>query len=375
MKHTTVLAVLALSIVCIPARADDVASCMKVSGDSAVEACTRVIDSGRWQGEGLSWAYGNRGTARRAMGDLDGAIADYSRAIELDPREPKGYYNRGSAKQEKNDLDGAIADFSRAIELNPQYVFAYNNRGTARLDKGDPDGAIADHSRAIEINPRHAASYNNRGYARLDKGDHNAAIADFNRAIELNPRYSFAYNNRGIAKRDKGDLNGAIADLNRAIEQNPRYALAYTNRGLARYFKGEFALAISDLSRSLRLKNDTYPALWLFLARTRASANGQDELRAHMATLNFSTWPTPVVALYLGNIRPGGVLKIAEHADPMISKEQLCEANFFVGKWYLLIKGERSKALTHLRTARDQCPKTLMGHAGAVHALRRLGER
>jgi tetratricopeptide (TPR) repeat protein len=61
--------------------------------------------------------YNNRGLAREAKGDHDGAIADYSRAIELDPKQPRVYINRGFAKQAKGDVDGAIADYNRASEL------------------------------------------------------------------------------------------------------------------------------------------------------------------------------------------------------------------------------------------------------------------
>ena len=62
------------------------------------------------------------------------------------------YYNsRGLAKEAKGDHDGAIADYVRAIELNPKYAGAYNNRGLAREAKGDHDGAIADYNRALEL--------------------------------------------------------------------------------------------------------------------------------------------------------------------------------------------------------------------------------
>ena len=60
------------------------------------------------------------GNAKYLQGDYDGAIADYSRAIELDPDDAAAYYNRGNAKSELDDYHGAIADYSRAIELDPE---------------------------------------------------------------------------------------------------------------------------------------------------------------------------------------------------------------------------------------------------------------
>ena len=148
-----------------------------------------------------SIAYSNRGVAKKAKGDLDGAIADYNRAIELDPKDASAYYNRGNAKKAKGDLDGAIADYNRAIELDPKLAIAYYNRGNAKDDKGDLDGAIADYNRAIELDPKYAIAYNNRGFAKEARGDLDGAIADYNRAIELDPKLAIAYNNRGNAEK------------------------------------------------------------------------------------------------------------------------------------------------------------------------------
>src|ERR1019366_198984 len=141
------------------ALADDAEDCVKASDDTRIAACTRVIDSGRWQGANLSWAYLNRGIAKKQKGELDGAIADYNRAIELDPRVVIGYNNRGTAKSAKGDLDGAIADYNRAIELDPRFVIGYLNRGNAKTQKGDLDWASADYSSALELDPRDADSY------------------------------------------------------------------------------------------------------------------------------------------------------------------------------------------------------------------------
>lgn len=100
--------------------------------------------------------YNQRGAAKDAKGDRDGAYADYNRAIELDPKLAIAYYNRGFAKGNKGDLDGAIADYTKAIELDPKDADAYTNRGSAKHSNGDVKGAFADLKRALELDPEGA---------------------------------------------------------------------------------------------------------------------------------------------------------------------------------------------------------------------------
>ena len=59
----------------------------------------------------------------------------------------------------------AIADYDRAILVNPNYTNAYNSRGNAWRDKGEFGKAIADYNEAIRIDPKLAPAYNDRGNA------------------------------------------------------------------------------------------------------------------------------------------------------------------------------------------------------------------
>ena len=129
----------------------------------------------------------NRGIEKGKEGDLDGAIADFTRAIQLDPKDDAPYYNRAQAKRLKKDAAGAIADYTRAIELGSTNPAAYNNRGNARAENNDRDGAIADYTRAIELKPDYARAYYNRAVAKEAKGDVAGAAADFKSAEKLDP--------------------------------------------------------------------------------------------------------------------------------------------------------------------------------------------
>jgi len=115
-------------------------------------------------------------------------MADFNRAIELNPKDDAPYYNRAQARRMKNDTAGAIADYTRAIELGSTNPAAYNNRGNARAENNDKDGAIADYTRATELKPDYARAYYNRAVARKDKDDASGAAADFKRARQLDPK-------------------------------------------------------------------------------------------------------------------------------------------------------------------------------------------
>jgi tetratricopeptide (TPR) repeat protein len=87
-------------------------------------------------------------------GDVDGAIAGYTRVIEMSPSDPRAYFNRGRAYLDKQNYDAVIADMNRAIELgSPISADAYCLRGTGWAGKGDFQKAIADSTTVIERNP------------------------------------------------------------------------------------------------------------------------------------------------------------------------------------------------------------------------------
>ena len=77
------------------------------------------------------------------------AIADYDKAIELNPDDADTYINRGISYKNLKESQKAIADYTKAIELNPDYATAYNNRGLAYYDLKEFPKAIADYTKAI----------------------------------------------------------------------------------------------------------------------------------------------------------------------------------------------------------------------------------
>ena len=162
----------------------------------------------------------NDGNTKYALKDYYGSIADYTKAIELDPRNTVAYNNRGNAKSALKDYYGAIADYTKSIELGPDSA-TYYWRGVAKVNLKDYYGVIADCTKAIELDSNNAETYLLRGFAKANLKDYYGSIADCTKVIELTPNNAKGYGCRGVAKASLNDNHGAITDLNEALRLDP----------------------------------------------------------------------------------------------------------------------------------------------------------
>jgi tetratricopeptide (TPR) repeat protein len=225
--HTSAFAVFVIALL-LPAAAsaDDLDVCRSDNKTAPVtailDACTRLIASGRYAGRDLAGIMLNRGNAYYNGQDYPRAIADYDETIRLDPKTSAAFSKRGNAYYAKGDLPHALADLNQAIALDMNNADAIVSRGTLRLEAADPDRAIVDFNAALLFKPTsavyaaYAIGFRNRGIAFAQKGDQDHAIADFNEAIRLNSEDAAAFSGRAAAYQAKGDLVRAAADRDAA---------------------------------------------------------------------------------------------------------------------------------------------------------------
>jgi tetratricopeptide (TPR) repeat protein len=195
---------------------------------------------------------GETGTVKAAV-DVQAAGCGQttgSAEVAITPPTAHDYYDRGMKGVLLGDRKSAIADLTKAIEMDPKMTAAYDGRATGRLIEEDYDGAIADNTKVIELDPRNARAYHARGVAKLYKKDYASAAEDFSKTIELDPKHMLAYEKRSEAKEGLGDLDGAIADVTKAMELKPDDIGVYRTR--ARYYRkaGKTDLATADNAKA-----------------------------------------------------------------------------------------------------------------------------
>lgn len=137
---------------------------------------------------------------------------------EADYKQADALIKSGEAYLERKEYEKAIADYSKAVELQPLYGGAYYRRGKAYAKKKDYDKAIADYSNAVVLDNRNGDSYVQRGHAYLVQKQYDKAIADYSKAIEMEPFHSDVFTARATAYRATGKNALADADEKKAQE-------------------------------------------------------------------------------------------------------------------------------------------------------------
>ena len=231
-------------------------------------------------------AWDIRSNCKKLLGDLDGAIADDTKAIQLDPRTAMYRGNRAIAYQEKGDRVNALADFNFEVQASPNSSPAVGNRGLFFLNIGQLDLAIADFTNAIRLDPNSSKAYANRAEAFRQKGDLDRSLADLDAAIRINPRDPLNFARRADTLRYRGDFRDAIAEDDRASALDPDYIPAFTGRGLSYERLGDVAQAKAEFAKATASRS--------YLANLDYSKSALETARARLAALESGA-PPPVI--------------------------------------------------------------------------------
>ena len=190
----------------------------KARGDSsyhekALEAVNKVLEID----PDAVGAHDVRAMVFEAQGRPQDADREFQMEERLHPGRPEFYMNRAMCLFIRGDFAAAVADYSKAAELNRNSVWAIGDRALAWRRLGNEQAAIDDCNLALLLDPRNGRVYWYRGSARAALGDQRGAIDDFNQAERYRPQMVETY-------RDRAAVYRALGESARAAEDERKFA-------------------------------------------------------------------------------------------------------------------------------------------------------
>ena len=187
--------------------------------ERALDYYTRAVERSPEDG----WVYSDRSAAYWAMGNIDAAMVDLDRAIELDPENASFYIGRSQIfLWEMEDLDAALADLNHAVGVDPENPEVFAERAALYHHyAGDLELALEDRSRALELEPDGPWRYIDRAQVLRDLGRDDEALVDFQRCMDVDPGYYWCAWERAWFLDALGQKQDAVEDLRRFLELAP----------------------------------------------------------------------------------------------------------------------------------------------------------
>ena len=235
--------------------------------------------------------YSRRGQAFVARRDYARALADLSRAVELDPQNARFLRERAQLRLLTRQPFLAMADLDAVLKLTPDDAEAHllraGLRGSGRdragqeadldaADKAAPKQAdlrlalgsaytrLGSYERAVaqydawlashDGDSRKAAALNGRCWARALGGrELDQAQRDCDAALRLQPRTPAFLDSRGLVELRRGETDRARADYDAALASTPKLAFSLYGRGVAKLRKGDAEGGRADIAAATAL--------------------------------------------------------------------------------------------------------------------------
>jgi tetratricopeptide (TPR) repeat protein len=140
------------------------------------------------QGAGDAQGYAAHGATLAKAGKAEEALAEFDRALALDPYNVPALYGRGLVYQAEKRHEQAIADFTAANGLTPQRVEPLLARAASYLAIDKPKEAASDLDEAVQADSSSAQAWSARAAAYERLGDKAKAFTSYSRALALRPK-------------------------------------------------------------------------------------------------------------------------------------------------------------------------------------------
>ncbi len=187
-----------------------------------------------------------------------------------------GYSNLARMFARSGKPDDAIANYQKALLIEPQNAVVHYNLGTLLGMRGQIEQSKKHLQQAVSVDPNYAEAHSNLGNIFLLLGDVKEASLNYRRALELDPGFDDTRFNLGMALLRAKEFDGAAEQFQILVKNNPANPEAQFLLGNALAASGQLNSAIEKFREVIRLKPD-FDDAYVALARALAAVDRTDE--------------------------------------------------------------------------------------------------
>ncbi|MBA3231473.1 MAG: tetratricopeptide repeat protein [Acidobacteria bacterium] len=167
-----------------------------------------------------------------AAGETFAAIEAFSGAIYLKPQAMIGYLRRGEAYQQRHELEAALRDLLRAVELDPYAPRTYELLGDVNYALLRFGRAAERYQSCVALDDQSPRVLYKLALAQFAAGQPHSSEATLRAAIEFDDRFAEAYYLLGLSLRDLQRLEEAAVALERSVSLTPALLQAREELGI-----------------------------------------------------------------------------------------------------------------------------------------------
>jgi len=290
------------------------------------------------------------GDLKGRLGDHKGAIAAYTEALDIQEHAVL-FRSRAIAKQQLKDYAAAEKDYAKSVELNANDANTFYGRARMRENMGDLEGALKDFKTVTSLAATFGQAYLNLANVKAALGKFKGAMEDYDNALFLieGKAQSGVIMSRARTKMLMGDEKGAREDFANAVKMDPDSHQTLFSRGLFRFDQKMYKEAVADFRKSLEMDAAAheYGRLYVCLARMYLGEKeaAQKEMGEYLdGREKQDDWFVKVAGFLAGRITEDDFLKATQDDNEYTTREQSCEAYWYVGAT-AHAAGDKKKAL------------------------------
>lgn len=146
----------------------------------------------------------------------------FTNGISEEKPDPLCYYYRGFARERQGNGENALADYKKAIDLQPDFILAFSRSGIIHAKQKDFDKAAEFYQKALDLGDKDVTTYYNNAVVLMNQGKSQEAGKYLEQLLILDENYADAYYHLGIIYIGQGDAAKAKEFLEKFVEIDPQ---------------------------------------------------------------------------------------------------------------------------------------------------------